>query len=113
MSHSRSIYEELLRVTQEHDSPFKDKYALGELKGAPRTPVALKILVVLFALKENCSFVAAIQAGQIGESTARGFFHKWIAWILSKVYEKYVHPPQTPQEISTTMAKFERLGLSG
>ena len=75
------VYEELLRVTQEHDSPFKDKYALGELKGAPRTPVALKILVVLFALKENCSFVAAIQAGQIGESTARGFFHKWIAWI--------------------------------
>ena len=38
------VYDELLRLTQESDSPFKDKYAPGERKGAPRTPVALKIL---------------------------------------------------------------------
>ena len=107
------VYDELLRLTQESDSPFKDKYAPGEHKGAPRTPVALKILVVLFCLKENVSFVGAIQAGQIGASTARSFFHKWIAWIVDKVYEKYVHPPHTAHEISSTMPKFERLGLPG
>ena len=29
------------------------------------------------------------------------------------MYDKYVHPPESPHEISTTMAKFERLGLPG
>ena len=103
------VYDALLTRTQELDSPFKDAYAPGEKKAAPKTPVALKIIVVLFCLKENVSFLGAIQAGQIGGSTARTFFHAWIAWILSKMYDKYVHPPQTPEEISSTMASWRSL----
>ena len=70
-------------------------------------------MVVLFCLKENVSFLGAIQAGQIGGSTARIFFHEWIQWIVTTMYDEYVHPPETPHEISSTMAKFERLGLPG
>ena len=95
------VYDELLRRSQEPDSPFKDQYAAGEKKGPPRMPVALKIMAVLFVLKENVSFIGAIQAGQIGASSLRIFFHSWIAWITSKVYAKYVHPPETPAEIPT------------
>jgi len=107
------VYGVLLQRSQEPDSPFKDTYAPGEKKGPPRTPVALKIMVVLFCLKENVSFHGAIQAGQIGDSTARTFFHKWIEWIVRTMYDEYVHPPETPHQISSTMAKFDRLGLPG
>ena len=108
-----AVYDELLRLSQEPDSPFKDQYALGEKRGPPRTPLALKIMVVLFALKENISFTGSQTVGCIGASTARAFFHKWLEWILDKAYAKHVHPPESPQEITTTMKKFERLGVPG
>lgn len=81
--------------------------------GKPASPIELMILGALRYLGRGWTFDDNEEATAVSEETHRRFFHKFIEFGSTVLFEKYVRTPRTTEEIKTHMAEFELAGLPG
>ena len=103
------LYERLVEMTRANGW-FSEK---NDAAGQKCAPLELKILGVLRVLGRGYCFDGIEELSYISAEVNRVFFHSWCNYFSHKYFSIYCNPPETPEEISKTLAVYERLGFPG
>jgi hypothetical protein len=79
--------------------------------GRRAAPLELKILGVLRVLGRGYCFDGIEELNFISAESNRIFFHLWCEMFTKKYFSIYCNPPETAEEIASTMAVYNRLGF--
>lgn len=102
-----SILFVVLFVNKDGSEPKADAF------GRKAIPLELKILSTLRILGRGSVFDDAHEGSGMSEESCRSFFHSFCEKFAVDLFDMYVHPPQSPEEIKSVMNKYESLGLPG
>jgi hypothetical protein len=81
--------------------------------GRSGAPLELKILNVLRVVGRGTCFDGIEELNLISEETNRTFFHNFCELFSKTYFHEYCRPPQTQEEIASTMGVYEQMGLPG
>jgi hypothetical protein len=85
----------------------------SDCSGRAAAPLELKILGVLRVLGRGTCFDGIEELNLVSEECNRTFFHNFCEAFSQKYFHEYCHPPQTAEEIASTMGVYEQMGLPG
>ena len=81
--------------------------------GKAASPIELMILGALRYLGRGWTFDDNEEATAVSEETHRRFFHKFVEFGSTILFNKWVRTPRTSEDIKTHMSEFELAGLPG
>ena len=114
----RPVFDEIVSITRAATKldargnivpVFREKDATG--RATP--PLELYLMGVFRVLGRGWCFDDVEEATEVNQESHRRFFHKWTEWWSKTQWSKYVHPPETKEEIHAVMETYRRLGLPG
>ena len=106
-------FEDMLKVIEEPPLFSKWKTGPSDCFGCPCTPVSLLLLGSLRCLGRGFTFDDIEEATAISEETHRLFFHAFIEFGSTKLYNKYVITPTTSEEAKTHTTEMTMAGFPG
>ena len=106
-----SAFVDFIRYIDDGDffPRWKGKSAVGKQS----SPIELMVLGSLRYLGRGWTFDDMEEATAVSEETHRCFFHQFIKFGSTALFEKYVITPNTSEEITTHMTEFTMAGLPG
>mmetsp|Transcript_9996 Transcript_9996/g.20675 ORF Transcript_9996/g.20675 Transcript_9996/m.20675 type:complete len:554 (-) Transcript_9996:27-1688(-) len=81
--------------------------------GVPGSPIELMLLGSLRYIGRGWTFDDIEEATAIHEETHRQFFHVFIAWGSTSLFNRFVSPPLTREDALNNMAEFSSAGFHG
>ena len=109
------VFEYIVRVARERKW-FVNKNGMEPARdafGRKAVPLELKVLSVLRILGRGGVFDDAYDGSGMSEETCRRFLHSFCEKFAVDLFDRYVHPPESEDEIKSVMDKYEMLGLPG
>jgi hypothetical protein len=106
-------YKEL--VSMANDSELFQRWAVGAKNSAgnPSSPLSVLILCALRYLGRGWTFDDLEEATAISEEVIRVFFHRFIEWGSTFLFEKYIPTPVTAAEAECHLHEFGQAGFQG
>jgi hypothetical protein len=105
-----NAFELIDRVRREHAFPrFEGKDAVG-LVGAS---LELLVLGALRYLGRGFTFDDIEEATCIGEETHRRFFHAFVVWGSTVLFDEHVYGPRTNEEVASCISEYAQAGFPG
>ena len=94
-------------------SPKFDRWKKKDAVGQRAAPTRLMLLGALRYLGRGWTFDDIEEATAIHEETHRQFFHVFIDWGSSVLFDEWVLPPQTAEDLQDHTAEFSMAGFNG
>lgn len=107
-----SYLELLAKVTE---SPLFERWKPGKTDavGNPCTPLSLLLLAALRYLGRGWTFDDLAESTAISEDVVRVFFHKFIEFGSTTLFDQYVFFPKTVEEAERQSSEYAKAGLPG
>ena len=94
-------------------SPKFDRWKKKDAVGQRAAPTRLMLLGALRYIGRGWTFDDIEEATAIHEETHRQFFHVFIDWGSSILFDEWVVPPQTQEELQSHIVEFTMAGFNG
>ena len=94
-------------------SPKFDRWKKKDAVGQRAAPTRLMLLGALRYLGRGWTFDDIEEATAIHEETHRQFFHVFIEWGSSVLFDEWVAPPQTEEDLRDHTAEYTMAGFNG
>jgi hypothetical protein len=106
-------FVELSEALEESDIFSRWKEGQKDVCHLKAAPISLLLLCTLRYLGRGWTFDDCAESCAISEEVVRVFFHCFVMYGSTVLYEKYVKYPQTAEEAKNHMAEFAMAGLPG
>lgn len=110
----RLPYQQFLEVVEGcKNSDLFARWNNTDATGKPSVPLELLVLTALRYLGRGWTFDDLSESTGISEEVVRKFFHKFIEYGSTTLFERYVVAPKTPEDAKQHNYEFEMAGLPG
>ena len=110
----RMQYESFIELAMMAEaSPKFDRWKRKDAVGLRSAPTRLMLLGALRYIGRGWTFDDIEEATAIHEETHRQFFHVFIDWGSSVLFDEWVVPPQTVEDLREHTAEFVMAGFNG
>ena len=110
----RMPHEEFVKLVDKcKASPMFRRWMSKDAVGRPSSPIELLVLGSLRYLGRGLTFDDIEEYTSINEETIRQFFHVFIEFWATTLYDEYVYYPKTEEEVLNHTGEFDAAGMHG